>query len=44
MWLLQEVPGLRAAASNGDALFGTIDTWLLWKVSDSAFAVITLFI
>jgi glycerol kinase len=33
MWLLQEVPGLRAAASNGDALFGTIDTWLLWKVS-----------
>jgi hypothetical protein len=44
MWLLQEVPGLRAAASNGDALFGTVDTWLLWKVSDSAIAVITLFI
>ena len=32
-WLLEEVEGLRAAAERGDALFGTIDTWLLWKLS-----------
>jgi glycerol kinase len=33
MWLLENVPGLRDAANNGDALFGTIDSWLLWKLS-----------
>ncbi len=32
-WLLEEVPGARAMASAGDALFGTIDSWLLWKLS-----------
>ncbi|NEW48436.1 FGGY family carbohydrate kinase, partial [Nocardia cyriacigeorgica] len=25
--------GLRAAAERGDALFGTIDTWLLWNLT-----------
>jgi glycerol kinase len=30
-WLLQHVPGLQADAENGLALFGNIDTWLLWK-------------
>jgi glycerol kinase len=29
-WLLQNVPGLRAAAERGEALFGTIDTWVAW--------------
>ncbi|MBN1668295.1 MAG: glycerol kinase, partial [Anaerolineales bacterium] len=29
-WLLENVPGLRAAAERGEALFGTIDTWLIW--------------
>ena len=29
-WLLQNVPGLRAAAESGQALFGTMDTWLIW--------------
>jgi glycerol kinase len=29
MWLLENVPGLREAANNGNALFGTIDSWLL---------------
>jgi len=33
MWLLENVPGLREAANNGNALFGTIDSWLLWKLS-----------
>ena len=36
MWLLEHVPGLRALAERGDALFGTIDTWLLWKLSGGA--------
>ena len=29
-WLLEEVDGLRADAEAGHAVFGTIDTWLLW--------------
>jgi len=33
VWLLENVPGLRAAAERGDALFGTIDTWLIWNLT-----------
>jgi len=32
-WLLDNVPGARAKAAAGDALFGTIDTWLLWNLT-----------
>ncbi len=32
-WLLEHVDGLRAAAEKGDALFGTIDTWLIWQLT-----------
>ncbi len=32
-WLLQNVSGVREAAQRGDALFGTIDTWLLWNLT-----------
>ncbi len=32
-WLLENVPGLRAAAESGDALFGTIDSWLIWNLT-----------
>lgn len=32
-WLLDNVPGARAKALNGDLLFGTIDSWLVWKLS-----------
>jgi glycerol kinase len=32
-WLLDNVPGARAQAEAGDALFGTIDTWLLWNLT-----------
>jgi len=32
-WLLREVPGARARAQAGDALFGTIDSWLLWNLT-----------
>jgi len=29
-WMLDNVEGLRIAAEHGDAIFGTIDTWLIW--------------
>ncbi|MEL7602673.1 MAG: glycerol kinase GlpK [Bacillota bacterium] len=32
-WILENVPGVRARAENGDLLFGTIDAWLMWKLS-----------
>jgi glycerol kinase len=32
-WLLDEVAGARAAAERGDLAFGTIDTFLLWRLS-----------
>ncbi len=32
-WILDNVPGARAKAENGDLLFGTVDTWLLWKLT-----------
>jgi glycerol kinase len=32
-WLLEHVPGARAKAEAGDALFGTIDAWLLWNLT-----------
>ncbi len=32
-WILDNVKGAREAAENGDLLFGTVDTWLLWKLT-----------
>jgi glycerol kinase len=32
-WILENVPGAREAAAAGDALFGTIDTWLMWNLT-----------
>ncbi len=32
-WMLDNVPGLREAAERGDALFGNMDTWLIWKLT-----------
>ncbi len=32
-WLLANVPGLRAEAERGDALFGNIDSWLIWNLT-----------
>ncbi len=32
-WILDNVPGVRAMAENGRALFGTVDTWLLWNLT-----------
>ncbi len=35
-WLLENVPGARQKAESGEALFGTIDTWLVHKLSAGA--------
>jgi glycerol kinase len=32
-WLFREIPGLKALAENGEIMFGTIDSWLLWKLT-----------
>ena len=32
-WLLDHVDGARAAAERGDVLFGTMDSWLIWKLT-----------
>lgn len=33
-WILDKVEGAREKAENGDLLFGTIDSWLLWKLTE----------
>ena len=35
-WILDNVPGAREKAQRGDLLFGTVDTWLLWKLTNGA--------
>ena len=32
-WILNNVPGAREAAERGDLLFGTVETWLIWKLT-----------
>ena len=32
-WILDNVPGARERAENGDLLLGTMDSWLIWKLS-----------
>jgi glycerol kinase len=32
-WILDHVPGAREAAKRGELAFGTIDSWLLWKLT-----------
>lgn len=33
-WILDNVEGARARAERGELLFGTIDTWLIWNLTD----------
>ncbi len=35
-WLLDHVDGARAAAERGELAFGTVDSWLMWKLSGGA--------
>ena len=32
-WLLDNVPGARAAAERGELAFGTVDSWLMWQLT-----------
>ncbi|MEA3392684.1 MAG: glycerol kinase GlpK [Candidatus Marinimicrobia bacterium] len=32
-WILENVPGAREKAEKGDLLFGTVDTWIIWKLT-----------
>ncbi len=32
-WILDNVQGVREAAARGDALFGNIDTWVIWNLT-----------
>ena len=32
-WILENVPGVRARAERGELLFGTVETWLIWKLT-----------
>jgi glycerol kinase len=32
-WILDHVPGSRERAARGEILFGTVDTWLVWKLT-----------
>ena len=32
-WILDHVDGARAAAERGEAIFGTIDTWVIWNLT-----------
>jgi glycerol kinase len=36
-WLLDQDPELRRRAEAGEILFGTVDSWLLWKLSGGTF-------
>ncbi len=33
-WILDNVEGARELAERGELLFGTVDTWLIWKLTD----------
>ena len=33
-WILDNVPGAREKAENGDLIFGTVDTFIMWKISN----------
>ena len=35
-WILKNVPGAREKAEAGELLFGTVDTWLIWKLTKGA--------
>jgi glycerol kinase len=34
VWLLDNVPGARSRAENGELAFGTVDSWLIWKLTE----------
>ena len=35
-WILDQVPGARKRAANGELAFGTVDSWLIWRLTSGA--------
>ncbi|WP_114972535.1 glycerol kinase GlpK [Rhodoferax ferrireducens] len=35
-WMLDQVPGARQQAANGELAFGTVDSWLIWRLTEGA--------
>jgi len=35
-WILDNVPGARLSAANGELAFGTVDSWLIWRLTNGA--------
>ncbi len=35
-WILDHVPGARQRAENGELAFGTVDSWLIWRLTSGA--------
>jgi glycerol kinase len=35
-WILDNVPGVRRRAERGELLFGTVDSWLIWNLTENA--------
>jgi glycerol kinase len=35
-WILENVPGVRRRAESGELAFGTVDTWLIWRLTGGA--------
>jgi len=35
-WILENIDGARERAESGDLIFGTVDTWLIWKLTNGA--------
>jgi glycerol kinase len=33
-WILENIPNARKQAENGEILFGTVDSWLVWKLTN----------
>jgi glycerol kinase len=40
-WILENVPGARQRAENGEILFGNIDSWIIWKLTGQHFTDVT---
>ncbi len=38
-WILDKVPGAQEKAEKGDLLFGTVDSWLVWKLSGGQYHI-----
>jgi glycerol kinase len=38
-WILDHVPGARSRANRGELAFGTIDTWLIWRLTSGKYHV-----